>query len=151
MAARTSSPLLVRVASAVHRTVYRATGGRAGGRMGKGDILLLTTTGRHSGRQRTNPLIYVPDGNDWVVIGSNGGRSDHPAWWLNLQANPHATVEVRKRRSEVVASEVEGADRDRLWAAAVAAFPNYDAYRARTDRTIPVVRLHPAPGPAGGQ
>lgn len=134
--------VMTRAVSAVHRALYRATGGRLGAAMRGAPILLLTTTGSHSGRARTSPLMYVRDGEDYVVVASNAGRDFHPAWWQNLRANPEARIQARKERTSVHAEEVTpGPERDRLWAAFVAVFADYAAYEKRTTRPIPVVRL----------
>src|SRR6266566_7577601 len=89
--------------SAVHRMLYRASGGRVGGRIWGLSILLLTTTGRKSGRLRTTPLCFLPDGEALVVVASNGGTDWFPAWSLNLVDQPLATVEVGRERRNVVA------------------------------------------------
>jgi deazaflavin-dependent oxidoreductase (nitroreductase family) len=106
-------------------------------------FLVLHTTGRHSGKARQTPLSFTKDGESYVVIASNGGAPRHPDWYLNLQANPNTEVEVRGRTKHVRAETVSGADRDRLWNAAVASFPGYAAYQSRAEREIPVVRLQP--------
>jgi deazaflavin-dependent oxidoreductase (nitroreductase family) len=105
-------------------------------------VLLLTTTGRRSGQARTIPLLYLEDGGDWVVVASNGGRDEHPGWWRNLAASGTGEVEVGNVRTRVTAREVAPAERDQLWPRLVEMFPNYDEYRKKTDRTIPVVKLH---------
>ena len=93
---------LQRVANGLHNSLYRATGGRIGGGIpGSGPVLLLTTNGRKTGRERTVPLLYLHDGEDIVLVASNGGTATHPTWWLNLKANPLATVEVGNRRLRV--------------------------------------------------
>lgn len=127
---------------AEHVRVYRETKGERGYRWRRGSkILLLTTTGRTSGEPRTTPLIHVADGDRWVVIASNGGAADHPAWFKNLEADPEATVEVLADEVPVVASTVEGDERSRLWKAMTEEWPAYDDYQAKTDREIPVVAL----------
>src|SRR5262245_36143213 len=98
----------------LHRRVYQATGGRLGGRMMGMPVLLLTTTGRRSGERRTNALMYLPEGETCVVIGSNAGEPQHPAWWLNLQADPRATVQRGRQEIAVVAREARGEERARL-------------------------------------
>ena len=80
--------------SSAHTGLYRATGGKLGGRMGKNPILLLNTVGRKSGKKRVTPLLYVVDGEDYVIIASQGGAPTHLAWFLNLVANPETTIEV---------------------------------------------------------
>ncbi len=123
--------------------MYRVTNGKAGGRLAGGPVLLLTTTGRKSGRERTVPLLYLPDGENLVVVGSNGGTATHPAWWLNLRSNPEATVEVGGRKTRVRAEEAGPAEKERLWPSLVEMYGGYEGYRRRTDREIPVVILRP--------
>ncbi len=121
--------------------LYRRSGGRIAGTMKGAPVLLLTTTGRRSGRPWTTPVIYQPDGDGWVLIASNGGRPRHPAWWLNLRASPEATVQIGRETVPVTAEAVDGGDRDRLWQVMTAVYPGYDRYATRTTRRIPVVRL----------
>ncbi len=130
--------------TALHRAILRLTRGRLTGRVGRAPVLLLTTTGRRSGRRRTIPLLYVADGDDYVVVASNGGAPAHPAWYHNLCAHPDATVEVRGRSTPVRATDVPaGPERERLWQGAMAIYAGYASYATRTDRTIPLVRLTP--------
>lgn len=135
----------------LHTNLYRASGGRLGGRIGRNEVLLLTVTGRKSGRPRTTPLFYGRDAEDLVLIASNGGSRQPPAWWLNLQANSTAAVEIGRHRQRMRAEEVDGPERERLWRLMAATYPTYDAYQRRTSRIIPVVRLRPVaetgPGP----
>lgn len=129
---------------AEHVRVYRETGGERGYIWRRGSkILLLTTTGRNSGEPRTTPLIHRADGDGWVVIASNGGAADHPAWFQNLQASPEATVEVKADTIPVTATVAEGDERARLWSAMTEEWPAYDDYAQKTDREIPVVVLTP--------
>src|SRR6266540_2171491 len=86
--------LAFRIVGGLHRGVYRLTGGKVGGKIGKAPVLLLTTTGRKSGRPRTTPLGYAPAGDGYAVSASKGGRPQHPLWYLNLQATPRAEVTV---------------------------------------------------------
>jgi deazaflavin-dependent oxidoreductase (nitroreductase family) len=112
-------------------------------------VLVLTTTGRRTGQPRSSPLLYVPDGDAYVVVGSNWGQAAQPAWSGNLLANPEATVTVRGRRIVVRASHATGAERDRLFAKLVATWPAYRTYEQRAgDREIRVFRLVPL-GPDG--
>jgi deazaflavin-dependent oxidoreductase (nitroreductase family) len=104
-------------------------------------VLLLTTTGAKSGQARLAPLVYARDGDRYVVAASKGGSPTHPAWYLNLLAHPIVAVEVGGETFEARAIVTEGAERDRLWAAHVAANPNFAEYQQRTSRTIPVVVL----------
>ena len=125
----------------VHPKLYRWTGGRIGGSIGPMPVLLLTTTGRKTGAARTNALTYLPHGDDFVVIASVLGEPRHPAWWLNLEAHPDATAEVGRERHAVRARQAEGGERETLWKAVVAKVPDYEEYRRRTSRRIPVVVL----------
>ncbi|HKH11862.1 MAG TPA: nitroreductase/quinone reductase family protein, partial [Rubrobacter sp.] len=86
-------------ATRVHSALYRATGGRVGGSLVGSPVLLLVTTGRKTGQRRTTPLLYLRDGDRYVTVASNGGAPKPPLWWLNLQANPEATVETGGRKT----------------------------------------------------
>ena len=135
--------LALKLGSGVHSGVYRATGGKLFGRMGKSPILLLNTVGRKSGKKRTSPLLYVKDGEDFVIIASKGGAPTHPAWFLNLKANPQATVEVGDREVRVRAEEADAEEKARLWQKMVEMYPTYDDYQTKTKREIPLLVLHP--------
>jgi deazaflavin-dependent oxidoreductase (nitroreductase family) len=126
---------------AEHVRVYRETGGARGYHWRGAKILLLTTTGRKSGEERTTPLIHERDGDRWVVIASKGGAPDHPAWYKNLEAAPEATIEVEDDKVPVVATTAEGDERRRLWSLLTESWPAYDDYQRKTDREIPVVVL----------
>jgi len=125
----------------VHTWLYRATGGRVGHTAGHITNLLLTTTGRRSGAARTVALAYMADGDNWILVASNGGSDHHPAWWLNLKSAPAATVEIGSQRITVVARAAKGAERDRLWARLTRYNPPYASYEKMTARSIPVVVL----------
>ncbi|MEX2247053.1 MAG: nitroreductase family deazaflavin-dependent oxidoreductase [Dehalococcoidia bacterium] len=147
-ARRQPAPLLdlrfaQRLATATHQFWYRMTGGLVGGNFFGTKILLLTTTGRRTGRKHTTPLTYVEDGDDFVVIASNGGNERHPQWWLNLRADPSAEIQAMSRNIRVSADEAEGDDRERIWHAVTRRYPVYAGYERRTSRRIPVVLLHP--------
>lgn len=126
---------------AEHVRAYRETGGERGYHWRGTTILLLTTTGRSSGKQRTTPLIHITDGDRWIVIASKGGAPDHPAWFTNIAADPEIEIQVEDEVIPVTATVVEGAERERLWRAMAAVWPDYDSYQERTDREIPVVAL----------
>lgn len=133
-----------------HIRLYRWTGGLIGGRMAGVRMLLLTTTGRKSGLKRTSPLLFIEDDHPdhpgaLIVVGSKGGFPKHPAWYLNLTANPEVTVENRRAVLTMTAETVSDEDRARLWPQLVAAWSDYANYQKKTDRQIPVVRLTPAP------
>ena len=127
----------------VHRNLYRLSGGRIGRRVSGFEVLLLTTVGRKSGEPRQAALQMLPHGEGWAVIASHAGEDRHPAWWLNLQAQPEAGAQVRSRRMRVRAREATGTERDELWARFVAVDDAYDEYVRRTTRRIPVVVLEP--------
>jgi F420H(2)-dependent quinone reductase len=128
----------------LHAWLYRATGGRIGHRAGGLANLLLTTTGRRSGTSRTVPLTYMADGERFVLVASNGGADRHPAWWLNLERNPRATIQVGARTLDVVAHRADASERARLWPRLKTMNPFYAAYERITPREIPVVVLEPA-------
>lgn len=123
--------------------VYRATGGRLFGRVGRAPVLLLTTTGRKSGQPRTAPVLYLRDGERLIVIGSNAGNERPPAWALNLVANPDAEVEVGRERRPVRARVAEGEERAELWRRVNDQYAGFDDYATRTDREIRVFVLEP--------
>jgi F420H(2)-dependent quinone reductase len=128
----------------VHKALYKATGGRLGGRVNSMPVLLMTTWGRRSGEPREVALTYVRDGDNVAVIGSNVGDDRHPSWVLNLRADPIAEVHIKGDVMKMRAREARGDERDRLWADAAARDPSYDVYQERTERSIPVVVLEPA-------
>lgn len=120
---------------------FRANGGKVGGMFEGANIVLLTTTGAKSGNPTTSPVMFLPDGDRYVIIASNGGADTHPAWYHNLNANPSATAEIGTETFEVKSSEVAGAERDELYARMVAIAPGFAEYEAKTTRRIPVVTL----------
>jgi deazaflavin-dependent oxidoreductase (nitroreductase family) len=130
-----------RILGGVHKRVYRVTGGKIGGRIGKLPVLLLTTIGRKSGQPRTQPLAYTRAGDGYAVIASKGGAPQHPLWYLNLRANPLAEVTVGRETRTVRARDAEGEERERLWRALADLYPGYDRYAQKTSRRIPVVVL----------
>ncbi len=107
-------------------------------------ILLLNTTGRHTGQRRGAPLLYLKDADTYVVVGSRGGRAQHPAWYLNLVANPRVEVMVGGQTLPCLAREAEDEERSRLWQQLVTLNPGYVTYQARLRRRIPVIILQPA-------
>jgi len=127
----------------VHPVLYRLSGGRIGGRLVGMPVLLLTTTGRRSGQPRERALTYLPQGDAFVVIASYLGQPRHPDWYWNLRAAPRATVRLGGKTLEVVAREAVDEERERLWAAVVRVNPDYEEYKRRTARQIPVLVLEP--------
>lgn len=126
-----------------HVERYQETDGAEGHDWNGTTVLILTTTGRSSGRPRSTPLIYRTDGDSYVVVASNGGAPDHPQWYKNLQADPGARVQVRGDRFTARARTADAGEKQRLWPVMAATWPDYDQYQAKTDRDIPVVVLDP--------
>ncbi len=145
---------LLAVITAIHRFVYRVSGGRLGSSLGGMPMLLLTNVGRKTGKQRVTPLLYVEDRDQdrasdrtrWVVIASNAGDDRHPAWWLNLQSHPDTTIQVGTAHHDVRARRATPEEGERIWPKLVATYGYYDAYRERAPRDIPVVILAPRGG-----
>ena len=127
-----------------HIRAYQETGGEVGYLWNGVPTLLLTATGRRTGQKRTSALIFGRDGDDYLVVASKGGWPDHPLWYLNLQANPEATIQVKAETLAVVARTASATEKARLWKIVTDVWPNYDVYQSRTDRDIPVVILTPA-------
>jgi deazaflavin-dependent oxidoreductase (nitroreductase family) len=124
--------------------VYRLSGGRIGGKVGDGPVLLLTTTGRKSGEQRTAPILYLAHGDAMILIDTNGGNEKLPAWSHNLKAKPQAEVEIGRRKLAVTARVATGSERDELWRAANDQYSGFDEYVEWLDRTPSVWVLEPA-------
>jgi deazaflavin-dependent oxidoreductase (nitroreductase family) len=123
--------------------LYRLSGGRIGGKVGRAPVLLLITTGRKSGEPRTAPVVYLADGEGLVVIDTNAGNARIPAWSLNLKANPDAEVEVGRERRKVRARVTEGEERATLWRKSNEQFAGFDDYEAKLSRGIAVFVLDP--------
>lgn len=136
--------ILLKFVSKTHGFLYRLTGGRLGGKIGKAQVVLLTTTGRKSGQRRTAPLLAMPDGENMVVVASNGGSDQPPAWWLNLQKQPEADLQVRSETKRVRAERASEEEQARLWPRIVEMYAGYDEYQKKTERNIALVILKPA-------
>jgi deazaflavin-dependent oxidoreductase (nitroreductase family) len=136
--------MVYRVGWALHRVLFTMTGGRVGteraqdGRLG---TLFITTTSRRSGQPRRNPLFYLEDGSNLVVAASNVGAAHDPGWWRNLQADPHATVDLAGDQFPVLARRAAADESDRLWPRFIAANAAFATYRANADRDIALVVL----------
>jgi deazaflavin-dependent oxidoreductase (nitroreductase family) len=123
---------------------FRSNEGRVGGGFEGAPLILLHTAGRRTGMERVNPVMYLPDGDRWVVFASKGGHIAHPDWLRNVEANPDVTIEVGTETIPVRATVLrEGPERDELYARQVAAYPQFGEYEKKTagHRTIPVVVL----------
>ncbi len=134
---------LAKLIGSVHQLLYRLTGGTIGGTVRGGQILLLTTIGRKTGKARTWPLAYFRDGEKLVIVGSNGGLDRDPAWCLNLRRTPNALIQVGPTQLRVRAEEARGAERERLWQLVTTHAPLYARYQTLTQRPIPLMILHP--------
>ncbi len=126
-----------------HRIVYSLTRGRLLGVIAGAPVLLLTTTGHRTGKQRTKPLLYLMEDDAYVVVASYAGRPSNPAWYRNLQSHPAALIQVNNRRLRVEAETVPAEARVGLWPKLTAMYPGYADYQARAPREIPVVILRP--------
>src|ERR1700752_4105589 len=133
-----------RIFMALGTYLYKISNGKIGGRLPGLEVLLLTTTGRKTGKKRTAPLGYFKDGQcSYVIIGSNAGFDSHPAWFYNLKSQPHVTIQIKDKQLDVNA-EVAGPDkRSQLWGQLIKLAPFYDNYTKKTSREIPIVILHP--------
>lgn len=148
---RIPPPWFVHTAWRVHRALYRLSGGRflwtTSNKRGWG-ALRLTTTGRRSGQQRSVILGYLEDGPELVTLAMNGWDEGHPAWWLNLEADPDAVVRLAGQDPRPVhARAATGSERDRLWQRWAALDPKLDGFAARRSTQTPVVVLAPRPEP----
>jgi F420H(2)-dependent quinone reductase len=123
--------------------LYRLSGGRIGGKIGQAPVLLLTTTGRKSGQQRTAPVVYLADGENVVVINTNAGNAKVPAWSLNLKAKPEGEVEVGRKRYPVRARIADGKERERLWREHNEQYAGFDDYQEKLAREAAVIVLEP--------
>ncbi|MEM7433695.1 MAG: nitroreductase/quinone reductase family protein [Myxococcota bacterium] len=129
-----------------HTKLYRLLGGRFVGSLGGGrKVLLLTTTGRKSGLARTLPLIFMDHEGAYIVYASNGGQESPPAWWLNLRANPEASVQIGTRSEPVVARALSQAEYGSVWPKAAAYNSHWRGYQQSVEREIPLIALEPRP------
>ena len=132
-----------------HTELYQASGGTEGhiwdklSAPGSYPCLLLTTMGRKSGEPRIAPLVYGRDGENYILIASQGGRPTHPAWYLNLRAEPRVQVQVADDIFRALAQSVSGGERQRLWRMMMTVYPKFDEYQAKVDgiREIPLIKL----------
>ena len=127
--------------SSIHTALYRLTGARLGSRLLGVPILLLTVTGRKTGKKRTIPLMYFNDGEDLLIVASKGGHPSHPEWYLNLVANPDVIVQVGREKLQMRSVTATENEKSRLWPQVVKAYKGYEEYQSKTTRKIPVVIL----------
>jgi deazaflavin-dependent oxidoreductase (nitroreductase family) len=122
---------------------FRANHGRVGGAFEGAPLLLLHTVGARTGNARVNPMMYLYDNGRYLVFASKAGADVHPDWYHNLLANPETTIEVDDRTLEVHATEIHGAERDRLFGHQASRYPGFAGYQQKTNRVIPVIALTP--------
>lgn len=146
-ASRPGSWLFSHTLHHIDRVLMGVTGGRASipGLLAGLPVIRLTTTGAKSGKQRTLPVLGLPDGDKWVVVASNWGQDHHPSWYYNLTANPQVTVTHRDRSAEYVAREATEDEWETYWDQATDLYVGFEPYQRRSgDRSIPIVVLEPA-------
>jgi deazaflavin-dependent oxidoreductase (nitroreductase family) len=136
---------MLKVIGTLHRLLYRCSSGRIGGTLRGGPVLLLTTTGRKTGQERTWPLCYFPaSGDELALVASAGGAPRHPNWYLNLRADPRVSIRLGERSRKMVARIAEESERARLWERIVRRYPVVANYQRKSGREIPVVILRAA-------
>jgi deazaflavin-dependent oxidoreductase (nitroreductase family) len=129
--------------SSLHTFVYRVTNGQVGRRLANNDMLLLTTTGRSTGRSHTVPLLYLREAERHIVVASYGGRPAHPEWYRNLAMHPVASIQILDTHQDVEATTMTDLEHDQWWPNVVATYNDYATYQSRTNRQIPLVWLDP--------
>ncbi len=138
------SAFALKAMNQIHRTMMTVSGGKLGWTAGKMPVLELTTTGRKSGQQRST-MLTTPwyDGDTMAIVASAGGNDAHPAWYLNLEAEPTVTVRTEDATRQMTARTVSGDERSEIWSAITSKYKNYADYQTKTEREIPVVLLEP--------
>ena len=139
---------LFKVANLVHPAIIRLSGGRLGGRVAGMPVVVLTTTGRKSGQARTTPLTAIEHEGRTYIVASKGGDEHHPAWYLNLVANPEVTVQRDGRSTTMTARVLPPDEREAIWPVVTRTYKGYAGYQKRTEREIPVVELVAPADPA---
>ena len=134
-------PAAIRAMGRLHRGIYRLSRGRVLGKVAGMPVLLLTTTGRRTGRLRTTPLTYFEVGDELLIVGSNGGEDRGPSWYVNLQETPRATITIGWASHDVAARIADTEEHECLWPMVVGIHPGYATYARRTSRPIPLVLL----------
>src|SRR5450759_4211227 len=128
---------------ALHVFFYRLTGGKMGGKFGGGQVLLLDSMGRKTRKSRTNPVMFIRDGNNYVVTASAGGAPANPGWYYNLIANPSTKIQVMGQKIDVSVEEARGEKREQLWSKLTAEQPQFKGYETKTTRKIHMLILKP--------
>ncbi|WP_375482540.1 nitroreductase family deazaflavin-dependent oxidoreductase [uncultured Mycobacterium sp.] len=136
--------VVIKWMSRINTWLYKATGGRIGGKFLQGaPVALLTTTGRKTGQPRVSPLLYLRDGDRVLVVASHGGREKNPMWYLNLKANPKVQVQIKKEVLNLTARDATEEERAKYWPRLVEMYSSYEDYQSWTDRKIPIVICEP--------
>jgi deazaflavin-dependent oxidoreductase (nitroreductase family) len=144
-AIRETDRRFIRVFIGVHRRILAVSGGRILGRMGGHPLLILTTTGRKTGRPHSTPVIGIPDGENWLVVASNGGSATQPLWVRNIAANAEVTVRRGQQNTTFRARILPDDERASWWPKLIGTYPPYDKMQTKTDRPLPVVHLEKGP------
>ena len=134
---------VLNIANSIHVALYRMSGGKFANQIANLPVLLITTFGRKSGKPHTNPVVYIEDGQDYLVSASAGGMDWHPGWYLNLKNSPEVKIEIGDKRFNVQAVIMDGEERSRLYEKFKAASSNFLKYEKDASRVIPVIRLTP--------
>jgi deazaflavin-dependent oxidoreductase (nitroreductase family) len=132
---------VLNIANNIHVGLYRMSGGKFANKMANLPVMLITTFGRKSGKPHTNPVVYLEDGQDYLVSASAGGMDWHPGWYLNLKNRPEAKIEIGDKTFNVQAVITDGEERARLYEKFKEASSNFSKYEKGTSRKIPVIRL----------
>jgi deazaflavin-dependent oxidoreductase (nitroreductase family) len=135
--------IFFKIFTRIHIFLYRLTGGALGSNMRGMPVLLLTTRGRKTGRIWTTPVMYLEDSGSYVLSASNNGQNRHPAWFLNLEANPQVQVEIKGGQFQAAAAQVQEREYQELWENLVGQAPFFDGYKNGRSLPIPLVRLNP--------
>ena len=141
--ARILKPLM-RLMSRANVWAYRASNGGVGAKfLGGAPVCLLTMTGRKSGRRLTTPLIYLPVGDDVILVASQGGMADHPVWYRNLLADPRVEIQWLGETRRMIARQASDEEKRGLWPQLLEVYPDFGDYQRRTERNIPVMICTP--------
>jgi len=136
--------VLIKWMSRINAGLYKATGGKLGGKFLQGaPVALLTTIGRKTGQTRVSPLLYLRDGDRVVLVASHGGRATNPMWYLNLKANPKVSVQIKKEVLDLTARDATEEERAKYWPSLVEMYSSFEDYQSWTNRTIPIVICEP--------
>jgi deazaflavin-dependent oxidoreductase (nitroreductase family) len=135
------TPRTIRLIGRFHAWLWKLTGGKIGNAVGRSPFMMLTTTGRKTGRERITPVLYLQYGADLIVVASFGGNDMHPAWYLNLERCPEAEVTINGDRRRLFASRISPEEKGLIWPRLIEMYPNFGIYQQRTRREIPLLRL----------